>query len=531
MARERTMVHKVREVLRLLMEKGLSIRKAARSCGVSRTSVHEYLLRARRADLGYEQVLRMDDATLEAVLYPRDEKRTGNTHKPEPDWKEVREEMKDRDVTLQLLWDEYKSEHPDGYQLSQFYARYRRWKKKLAVHMRQEYKPGEKMFCDYAGRTMPIVINRRTGEVRMAQVFIAVLAASNRAYCEATWDQKTPSLVGSIMRAYEFHKGVTEITITDCLRSGVSRPCRYEPDVNRAVAEMAEHYDSVVIPSRPRSPRDQAKAEACVQIVQRWILAALRKRVFFSLFELNEAIDELLDKLNNRPFKKMDGCRQSVYESIEKTVLKPLPQQRFTLCEWKHGVTVNIDYHIELNRHYYSVPYALVGRKLNVRYTATTVEVFTKKNNRVTSHRRDDTPGRFTTKSEHMPPSHRYHAEWTPSRMIRWAGKTGPAAQEVVRRIFATRKHPEQGYRSCMGIMRLGRVYKPQRLEAACVRAIHINGCSYRTIDSILKNGLDGKPLPSKEKKHRQPILHENVRGSGHYQQELSTQPKGDHPC
>lgn len=378
--------------------------------------------------------------------------------------------------------------------------------------LRQTHKAGEKMFVDYAGQTIPVT-HPETGTVRQAEVFVAVLGASNYTFSEAAWDQSLQSWIGSHVHAFEYFEGIPEIVVPDNLKAGVSKACRYEPDVNPTYHDMAVHYGTAVIPARVAKPRDKAKVEVGVQVVERWILAALRNRIFFSLQELNRAIGELLAKLNNRPFKKLEGSRRSWFEKIDRPALKALPETRYVLAEWKRA-RVNIDYHVELEGHYYSVPYALVHEALEMRYTVSTVEIFFR-GKRIASHLRDRTRGRHTTQSEHMPRGHREYLEWAPSRILSWAGTMGEATQKLVETILQSREHPEQGYRSCLGILRLGKLYGRDRLEAACARALAIGASRYKSIRSILENGLDrGQALDSQP---AEVIHHPNIRGAGYY--------------
>jgi transposase len=505
-------MRKIREVLRLGLRQGRGRREIARSCGISPSTVTDYLRRAEEAGLTGEIVVELDDAALEAKLFPR--RRPGaSAPRPLPDWAGIHRELRAKGVTLQLLWQEYKATHPDGYELSQFYERYRRYKTKLDVVLRQDHKAGERMFVDYAGKTVP-VFDRNTGEIREAEIFVAVLGASNYTYAEASWDQKLESWIASHIRAVEFFGGAADLTIVDNLHSAVTKACRYEPDLNPTYNDWARHYDTAILPARPRKPRDKAKVEAGVLVAERWILAALRRRTFFSLAELNRAIRELLDQLNDRPFQKLEGSRRSWFESIERSCLKPLPDTRYEIAYWKKA-GVNIDYHVELDRHYYSVPYTLVKEKVWIRYTRTTVEIL-HRGRRVASDRRSYVPGKYTTVPEHMPKSHREHLEWTPSRIIAWGRKTGEATANVMQAILESRRHPEQGYRSCLGILRLGGSYAPERVEAACTRALAIGSASYKSVRSILESGLDRQALPKKTAP-AQPIEHGNIRGNGYY--------------
>jgi len=423
-------------------------------------------------------------------------------------------EMKKKSVTLQLLWYEYKQVHPDGYQYSQFCHLYRRWVKKLDVTLRQQHRAGEKAFIDYAGQTVPI-IDPNTGEIQQAQIFIAALGASSYTFAEASLSQELPSWINSHVHAFEFFGGVPHILVPDNLKAGVSKPCRYEPDINPTYQELAEHYGATVIPARSGKPRDKAKVESAVLVAERWILAALRNHTFFSLAELNKAIREKLSDLNSRRFQKLNTTRQELYETLDKPALKPLPAHRYEYAEWKKA-RVNIDYHVEVDRCYYSVPYQLVKEQVDLRLTAHTVEVLFK-NRRVTAHKRSYVPGTFTTLTEHMPKSHQRYLDWTPSRIIHWAGKTGPNTKKLVSRILENRPHPEQGFRSALGIMRLSRHYTPERLENASTRALAIRAYSYKSVKSILKKGLDQQPLRFDQPQETPPSSHPNIRGRDYY--------------
>jgi len=505
-------MRKIREILRLALECKMPNREIARSLSISHTTVGKYVSNIKKASLTLEEVKGMDDMVLKRFLRAGALSPQKRAY-PEPDWNHIHSELKRKSVTLQLLWQEYKSVYPDGYQPTQFYKYYRRWKNNLSPSLYQVHKAGEKMFVDYAGQTVP-VHDRLTGNIRQAEVFVAVLGASNYTYSEATWDQSLPNWIGSHVRSFSYFGGVTKAVVPDNLKSGVSKACRYEPDINPTYHDMAVHYGTVIVPARAGRPKDKAKVETGVQIVERWILAAIRNRTFFSLGELNGAIRELLILLNEKPFKKLDGSRKDWFERIEKSVLIQLPEKPYEFCEWKKA-RVNIDYHIELNGHYYSVPYSLGREKeFEIRYTDRTVEIFYN-TKRVASHLRDDSRGRHTTQGEHMPKSHREYLEWNPSRILSWAKTIGASAAETVEYILTSRGYPEQGYRSCLGILRLAKRYSPERLEAACKRAVAIRTYSYKSIESILKNGLDKGELP--EAAREPAIAHENIRGGGYF--------------
>ena len=511
-------MHTIREILRLSLQGHIPNRDIARSLGISHTVVNRYVRAAKETGLSYDQIENLSETELQAKFTVNRLDRVEG-ERPQPDWRLVHQELKKKGVTLQLLWQEYKDVYPDGYQLSRFYDHYKHWRKKLSVSLRQSHKAGEKMFVDYAGQTVPM-IERSSGQILEAQIFVAVLGASNYTYAEATSTQSVPDWIHSHIRAFEYFGGTTQIVVPDNLRSGVSKPCRYEPGVNRTYQEMARHYGIAIIPARVRKPKDKAKVEVGVQIVERWILAALRHRTFFSLQQINEAIFDRLFELNRRPFKKMHGSRLSCFEAIEKGALNPLPPTRYVAADWKKA-RVNIDYHIELEGHYYSVPYRFVQEEVEIRFTSLTVEIFYQ-GKRIASHRRSRRCAAHTTVSAHMPKSHRQYLQWTPSRMIQWATSMGESTASVVETILNSKKHPEQGYRSCLGILRLGKQYSKERLEAACKRALAIGACRYRSIRSILEKGLDHQPLPEYE---AQPtIKHANIRGGAYYDEKTTIQ-------
>ncbi len=475
-------MRKIKEILRLHFEQKLSLRKIARCSSTGRTAVADYLRSFEEAGLGWPEAGRLDDTELERKLFPP---RTVVPDKSPliPDWSAVYRELRRPGVTLSLLWQEYKAERRDGFQYSWFCENYRNWAGKVDLSMRQEHRAGEKMFVDYAGQTIGI-INRHTGEIHLAQIFVAVLGASNYTFAEATWSQQLADWIGSHVRAFQFFDGVSEIVVPDNLRSGVSKAHRYEPDLNPTYQDMASHFGTAIIPTRVRHPQDKSKVEVGVQVVERWILAVLRNRQFFSLGELNQEISRLLVHLNHKPFKKLPGSRQQLFESLDRPALRPLPAQPYEFAEWKK-VCVHVDYHVEFEGHYYSVPYQLVRQQLDLRSSTAVVECF-HHGQRVASHPRSFLKGRHTTLPEHMPRSHRAFADWTPQRLIHWAAKNGPATAEVVETIMARRAHPQQGFRSCLGIMRLGKSHGPSRLEAACHRAVVLGAFSYKSIESIL---------------------------------------------
>ena len=512
MANKGLSMRKVREVLRLHHVAGLSGRAIARSLKLSPTTVKRYIGRAEEAGLSWPLPESLDDAQLERRLLPGAGSMPGEPRFPMPDWSQVHRELRRKGVTLALLWQEYQEAHPQGMQYSWFCKLYRAWTGKLDVVMRQEHRAGEKLFVDYAGHTVPVV-DRNTGELREAQIFVAVLGASNYTYAEATWTQTLPDWIASHVRAFEFYGGCSELLIPDNLRSAVSRAHRYEPDTNPTYHDLACHYAVAVLPARVKKPRDKAKAEVGVQVVERWILAALRNRTFFSLAELNAAIAKLLERLNNRPFRKLPGSRRSLFEQLDRPALRPLPPERYVFAQWKKA-RVNIDYHVEVERHYYSVPHALVGRQLDVRLTASTVECLYR-GQRVASHVRSPLRGRHTTADEHMPEKHRKMGQWSPERFIRWASTIGPHTAALIETVLRSRRHPQQAFRSCLGILRLADSYGEERLEAAAQRAVALGTNSYRSVESILNHRLDERD--SEQIELGLAIEHTNIRGASYY--------------
>lgn len=505
-------MRQIREILRLCWDRKRSQREVARLCGISHSTVKEALRRAEEAGLAWPLPEDWDDAVLEAKRYPP-APTTRRSSKALPDMTYIHRELRRKGVTLQLLWEEFVEENPEGLRYSQFCERYRQWCKKLRLSMRQVHVAGEKLFVDFAGPTIPVV-HLADGSVRLAKLFVACLGASGYTYARAVWSEQLQDWLLAHCDAFEFFGGVTEVVVSDQLKAAVTKPCRYEPDIHRAYADLAAHYGTVILPARPLKPKDKAKVEAGVLLAERWILARLRRHTFHSLAEVNEAIATLLDRLNDKPFQKMDGCRRSLYEALDKPALGILPATRFVYAEW-FQVRANIDYHVEVKYNFYSVPYQLRKEKLDVRLSQGTVEIL-HKGRRVASHIRQIGKGRYSTQKEHMPDSHRRHAEWTPSRLVRWGASVGPYTAQLVQGILAHKQHPEQGYRSCLGLFRLGDHYGKERLEAAARRALSVSAFSYRSVKSILERGLDQAP-PAETPAEPPPLNHANLRGPGYY--------------
>ena len=512
-------MRKITELLRLKYAANLSHDKISRALLISKGAVAKYVARFEAAGLSWPLPEGTDEAALERLL--------GRQSAPqvrfvEPDFFVIHQALKRKGVTLQLLWEEYVEAHGGhAWRSTQFCHHYRQWRAGQRRSMRQQHTAGERLFIDYCGPTVAIA-DRDSGAVINAQIFVAVFGASSYTYAEATRSQALPDWIGSHQRALRFFGGVPQLLVPDNLRSAVSKPCRYEPEVNLTYAEMARHYGTVVMPARPYKPKDKAKAEVAVQVVERWILARLRHRQFFSLSELNDAIAELLVDLNARPFQRRTESRRDLFEQLDKPALQPLPSDSYSFARWLH-VTPGIDYHVCVEQRYYSVPHALVGKRLAVRLGESTVEVFSK-GNRVAMHLRHGRED-HSTQAEHMPASHKAHRQWSPSRMRAWALDTGPGCLAVVDALLAKQRHAESGYRACLGLIRLSRAYPPLRLERACLRAVEIGSPSYTSVQSILKKGLDQldeatPPLDTAtpaEPSDAPTAIHSNVRGAHYY--------------
>jgi transposase len=515
MPAERVSMRRVREILRLKYETGASDRAIARSVGVARSTARLCLDRVAAAGLTWPLPEGLTDGALEALLFAGAGAMVGQRRKAEPEWAEVHRELRRPGVTLMLLWEEYRAANPGGYQYSRWCELYRAWEGRLSPTMRQVHPAGERLFVDFAGQTVEVT-DPASGEIRAAQVFVAVLGASNYTYAEAVWTQSLPDWIGAHVRALEFLGGVPRQIVPDNLRTGVLRANWYEPGLNPTYADLAAHYGTAILPTRVRRPRDKAKVEAGVLVVERWILARLRHQRFTSLPALNAAVAALLENLNTRPMRRLGVSRRQLFEELDRPALAALPVEPFVYAEWRRR-RVGLDYHVDVDGHYYSAPHRLLREQVEARVTARTVELF-HRGERVAVHVRGGLRGRHTTLPEHMPQAHRRHAEWTIERIGQEAAAVGPATAALTRLILEGRPHPEQGFRACRGILRLLRTYGRDRLEAACARGLEIGARSYGSIASILQHGLDRQPAPRPARGSEElPLLHPNIRGSGYY--------------
>lgn len=506
-------MRKIRDVLRYRFSAKLSLEATARALKISKGVVAKYIKLANAAGISWPIPEDLDDRALERLLM-----RQGPCKEPtfaEPDHAHTHQELKKKGVTLMLLWEEYQQTVGErAYQYTAFCIHYRAWAAKLKISMRQVHRAGEKLFADYAGPTVP-TIDTQTGEVSPVSIFVASLGASSYTFACATPGQTQEDWLTGLSRAMQFIGGVTTMIVPDNPRSLIKNADAYEPELNRATAEFAQHYGTVILPARPRKPQDKGKVESGVQVVERWILARLRHHRFFSVAEVDAAVARLLPLLNERPFKKLPGSRQDAFERLDRDHLRALPTTRFVIANWKHA-RVNIDYHVEFDQHYYSVPYNLVRKAVELRITRAMLEVFIS-GTRVASHPRNMNKGHYSTRPEHMPAAHQAHAGWTPAKLQAWATKVGPCTALLVERLLLEKQHPEQAYRAGLGLMRLARENGSTRMEAACARASALGSHRYKSVASILKNGLDKQPLPDKPVQLPLPN-HPNVRGPMYYQ-------------
>lgn len=504
-------MRKIRELLRLHFAHELSQHQIAASLNLSVGVINKYVRLALKAQLSWPLPIELeDDAALKQALIPPKEKITTTLA---IDFSALHLALKQKGVTLQLLWEEYcpTVEHPYSY--AHYCLLYRTWLSAQQYSMRQTHKAGEKVFVDYAGPTIDI-IDPETGEIRTAQLFVGVLGASNYTYIEATWDQKLPNWIASHVRMFEFFGGVPLLVVPDNLRSAVTRTCRYEPDINPTYADCIAYYGTAVMPARPYRPKDKAKAENAVLIAQRWVMAKLRHQTFFGLDELNAAIKPLLVALNTRPFKKLPGCRRSQFEQLDQPVLKPLPVQPYQFAEFKKA-RVHLDYHVEFDGHYYSVPCLFVKQEIELRITTTTVECC-HQGKRIASHARSYRKGTHTTITEHMPKAHQKYLGWTPERFLHWAQDIGPFAHALVNYLLTHKPHPEQGFRSCVGLLGLSKRYGKPRLEKACQRALALGSPRRKSVASLLEKNLEESPLTKVQPETTLPA-HNNIRGPEYY--------------
>jgi transposase len=511
MPTQRLSMRRIREVLRLRHAQGLTERVIARTLGVSNGVVHGYLRRARLAGLSWPLPDGLDDEALELLLFPAPSS-AQTDQRPVPDWVYVEKELRRRGVTRVLRWEEYRAAHPDGFGYTWFCTTYEAWKERVRPTMRQTHRGGEKVFVDFAGDTID-VFDPLTGEAHAMKLFVAAMGASNDTYAEACPSETLPDWIAVHSNLFAFLGGVPKFVICDNLKAAVTNPDRYDPGLNRTYAEMAGHYGTAILAARPRKPRDKAKVEVAVQIAQRWILARLRNHRFFSLAERNATIRRLVVDLNARQMRGFGSSRAELFAEIDRPRLGALPDEPYVFARWKR-CRVAPDYHVEVDGHWYSVPYRLIRELVDVRLAGATVEIF-HNGQRVASHARAPNRRGHTTVAEHMPSAHRRHGQWTPRGLIAAGERIGPSVAAFFEAVITDRPHPEQGFRTCLGILSLAKSYGDTRVEAACRRGILIKARSVASIRSILKNGRDRAVLD--ETPDHEPLRHGNIRGQGYF--------------
>ena len=508
-AKRRLTMRQLRQMLRLAGS-GTSSREIAVVLGVARSTVQDNLKRAALAGLAWPLPGELTDDALEHRLFARAGVKQGQRRRQEPEWAELSIELKKPGVTLLILWEEYRSVHPDGYGYSRFCELFRGFEQRLSPTMRQEHAAGDKVFVDYSGKKVPIV-DRKTGEVREAELFVGVLGASSYTFAEATWTQTLPDWIGSHVRMFAFFGGVPRLIVPDNLKSGVNRASFHDPEINRSYGMMASHYGVGVLPARPRRPKDKAKVENAVRFAQSCILGRLRKQTFFSLAEANAAIAEVLARINDHVMRRLGVSRRHLFETVERPALASLPIEDYEFAEWRLA-RVSTDYHVEFERYFYSVPHHLIRQQVDVRATSRTIEIFLK-GQRIAAHQRRYGGSRFGTDPDHMPSSHRRYAEWSPERFRRWAASIGPHTEGLIVAILASRPHPEQGFRTCLGVLGLYRAISAAQAEAVSARAVEIGGLTCKSIGALITS----YKTPRHSAEPAAVGEHANLRGPGYF--------------
>ena len=506
---ERKSMRRIKECLRLHYEGNLNQTELSRTLLTSRSTIQYYLKRAECCGKTWAELKELPEKQLEELLFHHEKR--AESKRPEPDWALVHNAYQSKSyITLQILWQEYIDTHPDGYSYTRFCVHYHAWALYLKGYMRQRHIAGEKLFVDYSGKK-PRIRDLRTGEDREVEMLVMAWGLSHYLYVEAQESQRLPDWIMGHRRGYEYFDCVPHIEVPDNLKSAVSKACRYDPDVNVTFTEFAHHYGVAIIPTRPRKPKDKPKVENAVLIVQRWILACLRNRVFYSLHELNKAIRELVDKINDKPMQLLKKSRRELFLEQDKPNALPLPSEPFVYREWSFP-KVAFDYHITVNENFYSAPWTLAGQKVSARLMENTVEIY-HQHERVALHQRSRLSHQYTTEPTHMPEAHQKYVEWTPARLFIWAEEIGTATRQLIEKVIKTKSHPQQGFRPAMGILRLGKTYGNDRLEAAAQIALTFGFLRVQQIADLLRNGMDKQPLGSTETVTNK----SNIRGRDYY--------------
>lgn len=514
MPRKRTKVEKIREILRLSIELKLSIRKIAEAIEISKTSVGEYLAEFKRSGLSYQDIKKMSDTEVIEFFEHSNKEANPMYEVLSKEFPYYEKELARVGVTLYLLWEEYKQQYPDGFSYSRFCHHYRLWENKLKAGMHIEHKAGDLIYADFTGKKMHYV-DGALGEIRDAEIFITILGASQLIYVEAVKSQQLEDWIWANENAWRYYGGATRGICPDNLKSAVTKACNYEPLLNETYDDLARHYNTVILPTRPRKPKDKPLVENAVRLVYQRIFAPLRNQTFFSLQELNEAIWVELEKLNNAPFQRREISRRELFNEIEKNELQPLPVERYEIKHYQVS-KVEFNHHIYLkeDKHYYSIPYQYTGKKIKTVYTGRMVEIFND-HVRIAVHRRDRKKYGYTTEKSHMPASHQFIDGWNTDRFTKWAASMGGSIKTFIELLLESKEHPQQAFKACMGVLNLGKKYKAEDLEKVCKKAIEYNTISFRFIDNALKNNVhkmeQEKPVDLKLP------LHGNIRGRNNY--------------
>lgn len=509
-------MHTIQEALRLTYLSKLSSRQVSLLTNISQTTVLDYCSRFKKVSVPIEELMEYDNAKVISLLYPEIVSSRKTTTRPHPDWDQVHAELKQKGMTRLLLWEEYKEQHPDGYGYTQFKEYYNRFIKTINPSMRQIHYAGDKLFVDFSGLTMPVV-NARTGEIHKAQIFVAVLGASGYTFVHAVMSQNTEDFIECHNKAFYFFDGVPNQVVPDNLKAAVISHKRGKVKLNESYADMGRHYGVAIVPARPYKPQDKSKAELGVKGIQRWILMKLRRRTFFDVNELNDAISSLLDDYNNKVIRRLGKNRSDLFVQLDKPALHPLRANSYLFRRYKQ-CSVGVDYHIELEGNGYSVPYAHLGKRVDVWYSRNSITI-SYQGETIATHPRLSHPYEDSTLMEHMPKAHQYqHEKWNPGRILNWANSIGTQTVILMQEIMKVRSHPTRGYKSCMAILSFSKTYGNEVLELSCNKALQINTHSVSSIESILKRKTYLVEDTSKPVNNDLFNAHENIRGADTYQ-------------
>jgi transposase len=516
MANNPISMSKIRQILRLHSQ-GRGKLLIANHTGIARNTLKKYLKEFEHSGLSFKEINELSDKDLEDLFIKPEEKPLSPKLQalfslfPAMD-----KELKRKGITRLLLWEEYRRKHPDGYGLSQFKNYFAGWKAQVNPSMRIEHKAGDKLYVDFAGDKLSIV-DKQTGEIQQVEVFVAILGASQLTYVEAVMTQQKEDFIAACEGALHYYGGVPAAIVPDNLKSAVIKSSKYEPVLNETFADFADHYGTTILPARAYHPQDKALVEGAVKIVYTRIYAKLRTGQYFTLDELNKAILIALEEHNLTLLKGRNYSRRQQFEEVERQTLAPLPPLRYELKKQLFA-TVMKNGHVSLSadKHYYSVPYRFIGKKVKLMYSRSTVEIFYNYE-RIAIHKRTKSPYNYTTEKDHMASTHQFVSDWTPERFLNWAAGIHEDVHLYILKILDRKQHPEQAYKSCVGILSFAKKVGNDRLIKACQRALGYGIYNYKTIQTILEKGMDNYDEAEETKQLEMP-LHENIRGEEYYQ-------------